>query len=430
MKRGRRFDVVVIGTGTAGLVAAIRLAQSGARVCVLAKGVGSTHLAPGTIDVLGYLAEVGDSPAERVDSPAAGIVRLAAERPDHPYTRMADGVVEESLRWFTETAAAGPYPDYGYEGGVDRNFSLPTAIGALKPSALVPMTFAAGDATGLSGVCIVGTPALRDFHSGLCAANLVAAGIDARAVELDIETDRADATTVGLARTLEDPKRRAELCARLSALLGAEEHVGLPTILGLRDPATVHADLERRLGRRVFEIPTLPPSVSGIRLYEILRTALRAAGGRHVLGAEVVECGREGDRILSVATESGGNDVFYEADWFVLASGGLGSGAIEIDSHWVTREKVMGLELAGVPGDGEARFIGNYLAEQPMSRAGVKVDGELHAQGLANVLVAGAALPGAVPWREASGEGVALASGYRAAQIVAESASTGKEAVA
>jgi len=34
-----------------------------------------------------------------------------------------------------------------------------------------------------------------------------------------------------------------------------------------------------RLGRRVFEIPTLPPSVPGMRLYEILRSALRAAGG-------------------------------------------------------------------------------------------------------------------------------------------------------
>jgi hypothetical protein len=36
------------------------------------------------------------------------------------------------------------------------------------------------------------------------------------------------------------------------------------------------------------------------------------------------------------------------------------------------------------------------------------------------VLVAGAALPGAVPWREGSGEGIALASGYRAAAVVLE----------
>ena len=46
------YDVLVVGTGVAGLTAATRLAEEGARVCVIAKGVGSTHLAPGTIDAL------------------------------------------------------------------------------------------------------------------------------------------------------------------------------------------------------------------------------------------------------------------------------------------------------------------------------------------------------------------------------------------
>ncbi|TML98506.1 MAG: FAD-binding protein, partial [Actinobacteria bacterium] len=54
MRGELHFDVVVIGVGTAGLTAGTRLAEGGARVCVVAKGVGSTHLAPGTIDVLGY----------------------------------------------------------------------------------------------------------------------------------------------------------------------------------------------------------------------------------------------------------------------------------------------------------------------------------------------------------------------------------------
>ena len=53
--RELHFDAVVIGAGSAGLTAATRLAEGGARVCVLAKGIGSTHLAPGTIDVLAPL---------------------------------------------------------------------------------------------------------------------------------------------------------------------------------------------------------------------------------------------------------------------------------------------------------------------------------------------------------------------------------------
>jgi glycerol-3-phosphate dehydrogenase subunit B len=62
--------------------------------------------------------------------------------------------------------------------------------------------------------------------------------------------------------------------------------------------------------------------------------------------------------------------------------------------------------------------VGRYFDEQPMARVGVAVDGDLRAEGAENVLVAGAALPGALPWREGSGEGIALASGYRAAQMV------------
>ena len=71
-----------------------------------------------------------------------------------------------------------------------------------------------------------------------------------------------------------------------------------------------------------------------------------------------------------------------------------------------------------MPAPGEPRFVGDYLAEQPMSRAGVAVDSELRAEGAENVVVAGAALPGAVPWREGSGEGIALASGSHAAQLI------------
>ncbi len=52
------------------------------------------------------------------------------------------------------------------------------------------------------------------------------------------------------------------------------------------------------------------------------------------------------------------------------------------------------------------------------------MDGELRpvdAEGrrvLENVLVAGATLAGAEPWREKSGDGLSLATGHRAAELV------------
>jgi glycerol-3-phosphate dehydrogenase subunit B len=416
------FDAVVIGAGSAGLTAATRLAEGGARVCVLAKGIGSTHLAPGTVDVLGYAPEL-------VEDPARALSELAAARPDHPYALMGVESVAPALRWFAERIAEGPQPGYRYVGDLEHNHLLPTAVGVLRPSALVPETMAEGDMRRREPVCIVGARVLRDFHAALCAANLEAAGIAARAVDVDLELDRADANALGVARRFDDPDFRAAFAARLTPLLHGDERVGLPAVLGLSDPHGAWADLQRRLGRGVFEIPTLPPSVPGMRAFEALRAALRAAGGRLVLGSEVLGAERDGERVRSVIANAAGHDVRYHANWFVLATGGFASGAIALGSDWVTRETVLGLPLRGAPAPGEPRFAAEYLAEQPMARVGVAVDGSLRAEGAENVLVAGAALPGAVPWREGSGEGIALASGYRAAEVALAEGASVKAAV-
>lgn len=411
MRRALHYDAVVIGAGTAGLVAGVRLAQSGARVCVVGRGIGSTHLAPATVDVLGYGAD-----GELVEDPGSAVEELIAARPDHPYARIGRQAVADALTWWRGVVADGPLPGYAYTGGLERNLRLPTAVGARRPSALVPETMAAGD--GTEATCIVGTPALRDFHARLAAANLRTAGVDARAVELPLALERADMNTLGIARRFDDPAWRARFCGELSPQLRAEERLGFPAMLGVRDPHGVCADLEARLGRRVYEIPTLPPSVPGMRLFEVLTSALRRAGGRLVLGPTVALSARDERGVRAVSATAAGHPTVYGADAFVLATGGFASGGIELDGGWETHERVLGLPLAGVPAAGEPRFGADYGAEQPMARVGVEVDGELRAAGAENVYVVGAALPGAVPWREGSGEGIAVSSGYRVAELI------------
>jgi glycerol-3-phosphate dehydrogenase subunit B len=411
MRPTLNYDAIVIGAGVAGLTAAARLAEDGARVCVLAKGVGSTHLAPGTVDVLGYAPE-------RVEDPAAALPAFVAERSGHPYALVGVDAIAPALEWFRAHIDSGPQPDYAYVGELARNHLLPTAVGAVRPSALVPETVATGDVRTGSPICVVGLRVLRDFHASLCAANLRRAGIDARAVELDVDVGRPEANSLGLARRFDDPAFRGAFAARLVALLRGEERVGLPAIVGLRDPHGAWRELERRLGHSVFEIPTLPPSAPGIRVYDALTAALRAAGGRLVIGAEVFGAERDGDRVTAVRTHASGHDHVYGGQWIVLATGGFASGGIELGSDWRARETALGLELRGVPAPGEPRFVADYFEAQPIAKVGVAVDATLLAEGTSNVFVAGAALPGAEPWREGSGEGISLASGHFVAQAV------------
>jgi glycerol-3-phosphate dehydrogenase subunit B len=413
MNQSLTYDVVVLGAGVAGLAAAARLAEGGAKVCVVAKGVGSTHLAPGTIDVLGY-------DPDRVTAPADALPGFIAAHPEHPYARLGFEAIAPALEWFIAKIDSGPQPGYRYIGGLERNHLLPTALGAVRPSAVVPETMAAGDVETGSPICAVGLRALRDFYPTLCAGNLEKAGFEARGLELDFDVGRPEASALGLARSFDNPSFRAAFAARLVPLLRSGERVALPAIVGLRDPHGAWSDLERRLGRSVFEVPTLPPSASGIRVYNALLAALRAARGRIVLGAEALGVEREGERVTAVRAHTSGHETVYAARWVVLATGGVHSGAIALSSDWRAREVILGLPLRGMPAVGEPRFAADYFAEQPIGRVGIAVDSSLLAEGSENVFVAGAGLPGAEPWREGSGEGIALTSGHSAAQAVLE----------
>jgi glycerol-3-phosphate dehydrogenase subunit B len=277
-------------------------------------------------------------------------------------------------------------------------------------------------------VLVVGFRALKDFHPALLADTLgrTGAGVTARSVELDLVPEgRADVNALGFARAFDDPGFRGQVVAQVGARgLGGDERVAFPAVLGIADPHGAWTALEHGLGRRVFEVPTLPPSVPGMRVFAILREALRRAGGAVLLNNVVVGAERDGDRVRALRTRVGLREERRGADWVVLATGGFASGGLELDSRWTARETALGLPLAGVPGPGEERFRPGYLDAHPIAKAGVAVDRELRpvdAAGrrvLENVLVAGATLAGAEPWKEGSGDGLSLATGHRAAELV------------
>jgi glycerol-3-phosphate dehydrogenase subunit B len=410
-------DAIVIGCGLAGLTAGVRLAEAGARVLVLAKGVGATHLAPGTIDVLGrHDGELVEKPLDALGALGAG----------HPYARVGADGIRAAADWFTARIAGGSLAPYAYTGSLERNTLLPTAVGVPRPSALVPETLAGGDLRSDDPVVAVGFRGLKDFHPALLADMLERAGVRARGVELElIPEGRTDVNALGYARAFDDPAFRGLVVGQLAGRkLAGDERIAFPAVLGMKDPHGVWTALEAALGRRVFEVPTLPPSVPGMRVFAVLREALRRAGSTLRLNNVVVGAERAGPRLQAVRVRVGLREERHAADWFVLASGGVASGGVELDSHWRAREVALGLDVAALPAAGEPRFTPGYFDEQPMSRAGVAVDDDLRPvdadgeRALENVLVAGATLAGAAPWREKSGDGISLATGFRAAELI------------
>jgi glycerol-3-phosphate dehydrogenase subunit B len=409
------FDTIVIGAGLAGLTAALRLADEGQRVLVVARGVGSTHLAPATIDVLGF-------DRERVERPAESLSAFVDAHPDHPYAHFPTEVIAASVEWFNRRL-----PALGYRGGLEENVLLPTAVGVAKPSAVVPETMAGGDLREGGRFVFVGLVGLKDFYPAYLADNLGrAGGLSARAIEVAPPLgSEADVSSFGFARRFDEPAFRDAVIRDLVGRIEPDERVGFPAVLGLRRTGDVWRELEARLERPVFEVATLPPSVTGIRLYEAMTAALKQAGGRIVIGLTVVGAEIGNGRVEGVVAHAGARPTTHRARSFLLASGGLAAGGIRIDSYGKIREAVFDLDLAGVPAaNGRPRFLPTYLEEQPIDRVGLAVDDMLRptdADGgprYENLHAVGATLAGAVPWREASGNGVSLATGYAAAAIL------------
>jgi len=420
------FDCVVIGAGLAGMTAGVRIAEGGARVAVIAKGVGSLHLGGATIDVLGYAPEP-------VDSPRAALDDFIAANPDHPYARVGTNAVSGSIEWLRDHL-----PEIGFVGDLDANLQLPTAVGVAKPSAVVPRSMAAGDLRAGGDFVIVGLEPLKDFYPAYCADNLAVApltnggSLRARAISIAPPVaGEADVSPLGLARRLGDPETRKEIIRTISNRLEPGETVGMPAVLGVDDSPAVWTDLSESLGTGVFEIPTLPPSVPGIRVFRKLLSLLRSAGGRLLVGPEVLGMEAEGGRVTAVKVDTSTRIVEYRAAEFLLASGGVSAGGIKLGSDWRFVESVLGLPVALAPEPGGERFLPDYFGEQPAARAGVAVDDALRAvdsEGnviYENVRVAGATIAGSEPWREKSGNGIALATGLAAADEILESVKGG-----
>lgn len=414
-------DVLVIGSGLAGMTAAAAAARAGARVRLVGAGESTLRSASGLIDVLGYLPATGP-----LADPFGAIEALPA---GHPYRRLGVEAVREGLALFDEQID-------GYRGKhTAKNALVPTVAGNVKPTARYPASTAPGLASVKRDCLLVGFSGLPAFDAPLAAARLRAADVpfSVRGTTISFPVDlQADAVATRYARALESNEQvtatpcRIALAEAIAAELDGESRVGLPAVLGHESPTAVRSVLAERLGVDVFEVPMGPPSLLGNRLQDEYAAALDELGVSRRTGVHIGGFEAANGRITRVYGDQNESQIPYGASEFILATGGLVGRGIDSDREGVS-EPVFDCYVDHAP-DRDEWFADDVYGEHPFARFGVRIDAEARPLDQAgspefvNLRAAGAVVGGADFPAEKSGSGISLATGVIAGRRAAEAA--------
>jgi glycerol-3-phosphate dehydrogenase subunit B len=419
-----RADVLVLGGGMAGAIAALAARAVQARVILARRAPGATALSSGAIGVAPDAWAAPDEPfAARLGALAAAR-RFAASRPDHPYAIVREAVerLEEAVAFAAAQLAdlvAPPRP---------QQLFLATPYGNVVSSALAQRTIAAGDLASAPGsIAVVGFRGHLGFDAALAAGGLAryaALGVPAvQAVELDLfmREEHAVARPHELARALEAPGAAEDAGARLRRALPAGAALALfPPVLGLAPRARVAERIAEAAGIAVAETLSDVPSVPGLRLQAALDERL-AAAGVEIASGEVAEASAPGAPVRV------GERAVLAESW-VLATGRFIGGGIA--RHGALEEPLLGLPVqaseSGASGVHLARrppatlTVRERRAAQPLLAAGLRVDPSLRPLGAGGfaahprLFAAGSVIGGHEAAADGTGLGVAILTGYLA----------------
>lgn len=414
-------DLMIIGTGMAGMAAALFAAQSGIDSCQ-AGAAGQLGFASGLIDVLGIHPVKKGRVAE---NPWQAIENLHSDNPWHPYARMEISEIKTAVKTVLAFLEDHGYPHVFHE---EKNMTMPTAAGTLKPSYAVPHTMAAGPASlSRQEPCLlVDFSGLQGFSSRQIAAGLADSWPKLRPVQISFPGASGELHSERMARALEARQNREKLTEAVSLHLGDAGSVALPAVLGISRTLEVAGDIARGLGVPVFEIPTMVPGVTGLRLREKFEHNLPSMGIRQFLQQTVLEVhGRTGKRWKLEVGNSTSSCMIY-ARAVILCSGRFMGGGLHADRHGI-KETVFGLPVAQPP-DRASWHHRDLLhpGGHPVNRAGLAVDEKFRpvdSEGKTlynNVFAAGSVLAEQDWMRQKCGSGLAFATAYKAVNACRE----------
>ncbi len=299
-----RFDVVLVGAGLSGLTAAAAAARRNRKVALVAIGPGSFVLGTGCL-----------------------------KAQEFPQPDAADEM-GEAIAFFREMAQAAGCP---FEGDLSARRYLPTILGEFQSVALAPRSLWNAEPRNSTPTAIVGIRELSSFDGNFMAERLndqalmlgFAGTYTARQISL-AHIFAGPVTTLRIATRFDsDPGFRSELVSALRIAASGFERILVPGILGLHSSGQQLAQLERELGCSLCELPTLPPSVSGLRLFHRLWSYLNQIGVELYQGFPVEKVWVHDRCCTELQIASPGHSMILRGECVVLAAGRHSAGLLD-----------------------------------------------------------------------------------------------------
>lgn len=418
-----RCDVAVIGAGMAGMAAAAFAAQRGLS-CVQVGNPGGLLFASGLFDLLGAHPAAASRPWR---DPYAALAALARDEPEHPLARVDPAAIREAFAAFLAMLDAAGLP-YAPLGATNRD--VLTSVGTIKTTYAVPRSMEAAVAAleARPPCLLVDVRGLREFSARQVVAMLGARWPGLAHAEIALPGFEAapELYAAHVARALEQRPARERTIALVRPHLRDARAVGLPAVLGLAQSAEVHAAFASALGVPVFEIPTMPTSVPGLRLLAALESAVAALGVRRRHHASVRALSFGADGATASLELLGARGVERVAARAVVLATGRFSGRGLVAGRDRVREAILDLPVVQPPSR-EAWHRRDFLAPagHPVNRAGLRVDAAwrpLDAAGRPawrRLYAVGSILAGQDWMRSKCGSGLAIATAWAATQRLA-----------
>ena len=390
------YDVIIIGAGVAGLTAGAFLAGRGFKVALVTSGEPTACLSTGCIDV-----------CSRNHNPLLGIKELP---PEHPFHLVSEKTIREALDNFQAAMMDMGIP---YTGSLEKNHLVLSALGTFKTSCLVPSTMKAAPQDTKDSIHIISFAGLKDFYPSYI--------ISRRKNTKFSVYDAGVSSTMGIASHFEEKEFLESFIVWLKGQNISEDKIAFPAVLGLESAAEIVKTIETSMGKPVFEIPTIPPSMPGRRLFNALKEYFRKKGGTIYWAWPVVGIEKASRLIEAVVTQSEGRPNSLNARAFILATGSFVGGGLTATRDAII-ENVFNLPVH-VPGPRETWFDNDYFSfNHGIGRAGIIVDSSLRPAGtlMENIFVCGGILADTEILKNGCGHGLAMATAHVAAKSCME----------